>query len=123
MILGVQMCAAAEGISLGEKLGIDPKTLSEILSVSTSGCWSIKAANPRPGVVEGSPASRGYDGGFQTALMRKDISLAMEAADHVGASVEFGKKAIDYYIDVEKKGFAQKDFGYVYQYVHKNKKL
>lgn len=64
MILGVQMCAAAEGISLGEKLGIDPKTLSEILAVSTSGCWSIKAANPRPGVVEGSPASRGYDGGF-----------------------------------------------------------
>jgi 3-hydroxyisobutyrate dehydrogenase len=123
MILGIHMCAAAEGISLGEKLGIDPKTLTDILSVSTSSCWSIKTANPRPGVLEGAPSSRDYNGGFQTALMRKDISIAMEAAEQSGASVEFGQKAIDYYIEVEKKGFGTKDFGYVYQYVHKNKKL
>merc|ERR1712176_1092808 len=46
MTLGIQMVAASEGMALGEKLGIDPKTLMEILSVSTSSCWSISTTNP-----------------------------------------------------------------------------
>lgn len=64
LILGINMIAAAEGIALGEKLGIDPKILSEILGVSTSGSWSITASNPRPGVLPGAPSSNNYDGGF-----------------------------------------------------------
>jgi len=123
MILGIQMTAVAEGISMGEKLGMDPKILNEVLSVSTSGCWSTRVQCPRPGVIETSPSSNDYNGGFMTALMRKDMSLAMEAAENAGASVEFGQKAMEYYIEVEKKGFGGKDFGYVYQYIHKNKKL
>jgi 3-hydroxyisobutyrate dehydrogenase len=64
MILGIQMVAVGEGMALGDKLGIDSKKLGEILSVSTSSCWATNATNPVPGVVETSPASRGYQGGF-----------------------------------------------------------
>jgi len=64
LILGINMIAASEGIVLGEKLGIDPKVLSEILGISTSGSWVINASNPRPGVIPGAPASNNYDGGF-----------------------------------------------------------
>lgn len=64
LILGIQMIAVSEGMVLGEKLGIDPKVLMNILSVSTSSCWAIKAANPRPGNIENSPASKNYQGGF-----------------------------------------------------------
>jgi 3-hydroxyisobutyrate dehydrogenase len=60
MILGIQMVAVSEGMSLGAKLGIDSKKLGEILSVSTSSCWATNATNPVPGVVETSPASKGY---------------------------------------------------------------
>jgi len=80
MILGIQMVAVSEGLAMGEKLGIDPKVLSNILQVSTSNCWAVGATNPRPGVMEGSPASNNYQGGFQLALMRKDLSLALECA-------------------------------------------
>jgi 3-hydroxyisobutyrate dehydrogenase len=64
MILGIQMIAASEGMVLGEKLGIDPKILMNILSVSTSGCWSISTANPRPDNIPTAPASNNYNGGF-----------------------------------------------------------
>ena len=84
------MAAVSEGLSLGEKLGIDPKVLSEILSVSTAGCWSVRTANPRPGMIETAPASKDYNGGFQVALIRKDLSIAMEAAEQANASVAFG---------------------------------
>lgn len=64
LILGINMIATAEGISLGEKLGIDPKVLSSILSVSTARSWCVDTYNPRPGVMENVPASRDYNGGF-----------------------------------------------------------
>jgi 3-hydroxyisobutyrate dehydrogenase len=50
MILGVQMVAVAEGMSLGGKLGIDQKILGDICSVSTSNCYSVDYNNPVPGV-------------------------------------------------------------------------
>lgn len=54
------------------------------------------------------------------ALIRKDLSIALEAADFADAKIAFAQHAIDYYRDIEKKGFGKKDFGFVYQYVHKN---
>ena len=64
LILGINMIATAEGLSLGEKLGIDPKILSNILSVSTGRSWCVDTYNPRPGVLENVPASRNYSNGF-----------------------------------------------------------
>lgn len=64
LMLGIIMIATSEGLSLGEKLGIDPKVLSTILSASTGRNWCVDAYNPRPGVMENVPASRDYNGGF-----------------------------------------------------------
>ena len=58
------MIASSEGLALGEKLGIDPKVLMEILSVSTSANWCINTTNPRPGNIPTAPASNNYEGGF-----------------------------------------------------------
>jgi len=46
LALAIEMIAVSEGLSLGEKLGVDPKVLSDIMSVSTSRCWSIDTYNP-----------------------------------------------------------------------------
>lgn len=64
MILGINMVAASEGMALGEKLGIDPVILMNILSVSTSNSWVIDTTNPRPGNKPNAPASNNYQGGF-----------------------------------------------------------
>jgi hypothetical protein len=38
-------------------------------------CWSSEVNNPCPGALEGVPASRGYTGGFASALMLKDLGM------------------------------------------------
>ena len=81
LILGINMIATAEGLSLGEKLGMDPKVLSSILAVSTGRSWCVDTYNPRPGVMENVPSSRDYNGGFMVSLIRKDLSIALESAE------------------------------------------
>ena len=76
------MVAVSEGFALGTKLGIDPKKMQEIFTVSTSKCWCTDATNPVPGVVETAPSSKGYQGGFGTGLIRKDLTL-----DRAGATL------------------------------------
>lgn len=105
LILGINMIAASEGLAIGEKLGMDPKILSAICAVSTSRSWVMDTYNPRPGIKEASPASRNYEGGFQVGLIKKDLALALEAARHGNASTELTEKAIDYYRELEKKGY------------------
>ena len=95
LILGINMIATAEGLSLGEKLGIDPKILSNILSVSTGRSWCVDTYNPRPGILENVPSSRDYNGGFMVSLIRKDLSIALEAAEEADAKLKFGQLAID----------------------------
>ena len=47
-MLGVSMAAVAEGLSLGQQLGIDAKTLSCIFNASSGRCWSSEVYNPCP---------------------------------------------------------------------------
>jgi len=120
LILGISMIAASEGMAIGEKLGMDPKKLMEILSVSTGRNWCIDTYNPRPGNMENVPASRGYADGFQVALIKKDLALALEAADSVNADTTMTEQSIEYYRKLEKLGYGTKDFGFVFQYIMKN---
>lgn len=123
LILGISMVATAEGMAIGEKLGIDPKILKDILSVSTARNWCIDTYNPRPGNIPGTPASRNYEGGFMVELIRKDLALALEALKETDAKTDMTEKALDYYRQIEKKGFGRKDFGIVYQYYMKGYEL
>lgn len=123
LILGISMVATAEGMAIGEKLGIDPKILKDILSVSTARNWCIDTYNPRPGNIPGTPASRNYEGGFMVELIRKDLALALESCSASGAKTDMTEKALDYYRTLEKKGAGRKDFGIVYQYYMKGYEL
>ena len=71
MLLGISMIGTSEAISLGIKLGLDPKLLSDVINRSSGRCWSSEVYNPCPGVVETAPSSKDYQGGFGTALMAK----------------------------------------------------
>ena len=121
LCLGLHMIAVSEGISLGEKLGMDPKILSDILSVSTGRCWSVDSYNPRPGIMENVPSSRNYSGGFGVSLIRKDLGISLDAAKSVDQNIAFTQKAFDYNRELEKQGLGNKDFSVVYQHISKLK--
>ncbi|MBW5799035.1 3-hydroxyisobutyrate dehydrogenase [Halomonas elongata] len=93
MLLGILMSGTAEALALGVKNGLDPAVLSEIMKQSSGGNWALNVYNPWPGVMEGSAASRDYQGGFLTDLMAKDLGLAWELALKTRAGVPMGSQA------------------------------
>ncbi len=97
MLLAIHMAGTAEALALGVANGLDPKVLSEIMVKSSGRNWSLELYNPWPGVQENVPASRGYSGGFGSALMLKDLGLAAEASIASGSPVPLGELARNLY--------------------------
>ena len=117
------MISICEGLSLGEKLGIDPKVLSDIISTSTGSCFSLTHYNPVPGVLPEAPSTRDYEGGYSIALAEKDLRLALKFADTVNMALPFSRKALEHYEAEENQGVpATKDFSIMYKYVRSLKK-
>jgi 3-hydroxyisobutyrate dehydrogenase len=118
LILGVSMNGVSEAMNLGVKLGADPKTLAAIINTSTGRCWSSDTYNPVPGVLPNVPSSRGYTGGFGSALMAKDLGLAMDAAKTVNAPLALGAAAFNVYATMMANGQGGKDFSAVYAWLN-----
>ena len=110
MLLGASMIATAETFAMAEKLGLDLQTFYDISSQASGQCWSMTSYCPVPGVGPETPADRGYEGGFATALMLKDLRLAMEAAQSVDADVPMGARAAELYEAFASAGNGGKDF-------------
>ena len=97
MILGATMIATCEAFAMADKLGLDGQTFFDIASKASGQTWSMTSYCPVPGVGPTTPADNGYQGGFATALMLKDLKLAMAAANDAGAQVPMGQRAEELY--------------------------
>ncbi|MGL5815016.1 MAG: 3-hydroxyisobutyrate dehydrogenase [Aeromonas sp.] len=110
MLLAIHMAGTAEALALGVKEGLDPSVLSTIMGKSSGNNWSLERYNPWPGVMENAPASRGYQGGFMTWLMVKDLGLAMALAEHAHSAVPMGSLARNLFNLHAGQGQGSKDF-------------
>jgi len=110
MLLAIHMIGTSEALALGVKHGMKAEVLSEIMSKSSGANWSLEVYNPFPGVQEGSAATRGYTGGFASALMLKDLGLARDAAANSGVDTPLGKVALDLYKSHCEAGMDNLDF-------------
>ena len=110
MILGATMIVTCEAFALAEKLGLDLQTFFDISSKASGQSWSMTSYCPVPGVGPETPADHDYEGGFASALMLKDLKLAMEAAKHSGAYTPIGGEAEELYQRFVDRGGASKDF-------------
>jgi 3-hydroxyisobutyrate dehydrogenase len=105
-------------MNLGVKWGLDPKVLSNLINISTGRCWPSEVNNPVKGVVDGAPASRDYSGGFGISLMKKDLGLAIIAAEEAGVRLELAAKAQEVYEAAEQREDCKgRDFSVVYRYL------
>ena len=104
MLLAIHMSGTAEAISMGVKSGLDPSVLSEIMSKSSGGNWSLDKYNPYPGVMIESPASKDYQGGFLNKLMIKDLNLAKELAQDSKTETPMGDSARKLYDELIEQG-------------------
>jgi 3-hydroxyisobutyrate dehydrogenase len=121
LILGVQQIIVAEGMLLGQSLGLDPAVLAAVINSSTGSCWSSSVNNPVPSALpdKSPPCERDYEGGFATALMLKDMGLATSIAKSAGAQLPLGTVAEKLYAEVVDKRpeLARKDFSSVYKFL------
>lgn len=113
MLLAILMAGTSEALALGVKNGLDPAALSEIMKQSSGGNWTLNVYNPWPGVMEGTPASNNYEGGFQVDLMAKDLGLAMETALASKASIPLGAMARNFYALLAQQGKGGQDFSVI----------
>ena len=119
ILLGILMVGTSEAMALGLANGLDPKALAEIMRRSSGGNWALEKYNPVPGVMDGTPAGRGYTGGFGTDLMLKDLGLAQENAMHVRASTPLGAMARSLYAAHSLSGKGGMDFSSIIQMLQK----
>lgn len=97
MLLAVQQIAVGEAFVLAEKLGLSADSLFEVITGATGNCWAVHTNCPVPGPVPTSPANNDFKPGFATALMNKDLGLAMDAVASTGASAPLGSHAAQIY--------------------------
>lgn len=117
-LLALNNIATAEAMNLGIRCGLDPKVLANVLNVSTGRCWPSEINNPVKGVLENAPASRDYRGGFGISLMRKDLRLALVAAEAAQAKTELGTVGFGMYDKAaQREDCKDRDFSVVYRYL------
>ena len=97
MVLAVQQIAVGEAFVLAEKLGLSAQSLFDVITGATGNCWSVHTNCPVPGPVPTSPANNDFKPGFATALMNKDLGLAMAAVNSTGSAAPLGTHAAEIY--------------------------
>jgi 3-hydroxyisobutyrate dehydrogenase len=118
MVLAVQQIAVGEAFVLAEKLGLSAQSLFEVITGATGNCWAVHTNCPVPGPVPTSPANNDFKPGFATALMNKDIGLAMDAVSSTGSTAPLGSHAAEIYAKFA-ADHADKDFSAVIELIRK----
>jgi 3-hydroxyisobutyrate dehydrogenase len=77
LIYAAQMLATAEATTMAAKAGVDLRKLHEVVTQSTGDCNAVRTRIPFEGVLPEGPASNGWQPGFMTDLMAKDLDLAI----------------------------------------------
>ncbi|XP_071941642.1 3-hydroxyisobutyrate dehydrogenase, mitochondrial-like [Antedon mediterranea] len=117
MMLAISMIGCSETMNLGMRLGLDPKMLASIMNTSSGRSWASEVYNPVPGVLDNVPSSNDYQGGFGTALMTKDLSLAQTAATATSTATPLGSLAHQLYRVMCNRGLGNKDFSIAFQFL------
>jgi 3-hydroxyisobutyrate dehydrogenase len=112
MVLAVQQIAIGEAFVLAERLGLSAQSLFDVITGATGNCWAVHTNCPVPGPVPTSPANHDFEPGFSTALMNKDLGLAMDAVNSTGSAAPLGSHAAEVYAKFAAAN-ADKDFSAV----------
>ncbi|AKN18113.1 3-hydroxyisobutyrate dehydrogenase [Mycobacterium haemophilum] len=97
MVLAVQQIAISEAFVLADKLGLSAQSLFDVITGATGNCWAVHTNCPVPGPVPTSPANNNFKPGFATALMNKDLGLAMDAVATTGSAAPLASHAAEIY--------------------------
>ena len=99
---GCNLAVAAEVMSFGTHLGLDPAKVLEVLNVSAGGSWMIANRGPRM-LTEGVQASSAVD------IFVKDLGIVLDAARASRFPVPVSAAALQVFLGASGAGFGKHD--------------
>jgi 3-hydroxyisobutyrate dehydrogenase-like beta-hydroxyacid dehydrogenase len=93
----------AEGMALGKKMGLPPATLAQVLEHSAGNAPLFRFKLPYL-------LQRDFSTNFSLRLMDKDVKLALEEAESLGARLEAAETLGDLFTAALEAGFGEDDF-------------
>jgi 3-hydroxyisobutyrate dehydrogenase len=113
LIYAAQMTATAEATALAVSSGVDMDKLFEVLTHATGDCVAVRTRLPVAGVVPESPASNGWQPGFMTDLMAKDLDLALSYGARMAVPMATTATVHQMISSASSAGFGREDFSAV----------
>ena len=89
--------ALAEGINFSEKVGLNTKSVLEVVSNGAAQSWQMD--NRWLTMLDDN-----YDHGFAVDLMRKDLEIVLDEANINNINIEITKIINEFYKDIQKAG-------------------
>ena len=117
MLLGISMIGTSEAFTMGQKLGLDPRTLFDIVSTASGSCWALENHLPIAGIVDTAASNKDFKAGFAVAMMAKDLRLAQLAARSVDAATPLGAEAAAIYTLFEEGGNRELDYSAIIKFI------
>jgi 3-hydroxyisobutyrate dehydrogenase-like beta-hydroxyacid dehydrogenase len=108
LLLGIEMAAFAEGLALGERLGISRRMLFDSL-------LGMPAVAPFLAAKRQKIESGNYDVEFPLRWMQKDLDLAERSGQEAGMRTSLADAANQMYRVAIKEGHATEDFSAIYE--------
>jgi 3-hydroxyisobutyrate dehydrogenase-like beta-hydroxyacid dehydrogenase len=106
--LAEQMLAFSEGVLLAEQGGIDRRLAVSVLTQSALGSPMLKSRGP---LVLDLPAQAWYE----VSLMRKDLRLALDAADSLDVPLPSAAVASQLYTAAQAMGHGRRDIAVMFE--------
>lgn len=110
LVYAAQMTATAEATALAARSGVDMEKLLQVLTHATGDCVAVRTRLPVPGVIPESPASNGWQPGFMTDLMAKDLDLALAFGVASGVPLATAAAARQLLTAASTAGYGRQDF-------------
>lgn len=109
LLLGCNMAAVAEALSLGKELGLSEEVMKEIIGSSSGNSYVFQAK------MDGFILPGQFEGGFATELQYKDLNLALDAAKEALVPLPMTAAASQIYAASRSLGNGRKDISSVIQ--------
>ncbi|MCO5548193.1 hypothetical protein L7F22_001651 [Adiantum nelumboides] len=106
MVMGSMMASFSEGLVLGDKIGLDPSTIIEVISQGAISSPMFTMKGP-------SMVNNKFTPAFPLKHQQKDLRLALQLAESVSQAIPVAASANEMYKVAKSKGFGDQDFSAV----------
>jgi 3-hydroxyisobutyrate dehydrogenase len=107
MLLGINMAAVAEAMTLGVKAGLDPKVLYDVIAAASGRSYALEAKVPNF-ILKGN-----FEPGFAVDLQYKDLEMATQTGKELGVPLMLANVAEQVFETARAKGLGRKDISAV----------